>query len=172
MAEGTQDVAWLSEVEGATPLDRLFAHRPELLRRYKAFYASLWEGGALSRRVLELCRRRTAAVHGCAQELAVRDASVRLTAAELAALQTGDFSPFSPPEQTALALAEQFPFTHHQIDDREVAMAQAAFGPKGAVALLIALAFFDITCRWKLTLGTEVQPIELNQPPLHQGALA
>ena len=165
-------MAWLNEVEGAAPLERLFAHRPELLRRYKAFYASLWEGGALPRRVLELCRLCIAALHGCAQEQAVRDAAVPLTEAELAALRAGDFSPFSPPEQAALTLAEQFPFAHHRIDDREVAAAQAAFGPKGAVVLLVALAFFDVTCRWKLALGTEAQPIELNQPPLHQGALA
>ena len=153
-------------------MERLFAHRPELLRRYKAFYASLWEGEVLPRRVLELCRLRIAAVHGCAQEWAVRDAGVQLGAAEAAALEAGECAGFSPAEQAALAVAEQFPFQHHEIEDPAVAEVQAAFGAKGAVALLIALAFFDVTCRWKLVLAVPSQPVELDRPPLHQGALA
>ena len=165
-------MSWIGEAAGATPLERLFAHRPELLRRYKAFYASLWEGGVLPRRVLELCRLRIAAVHGCAQEWAVRDAEAQLSAAEVAALEAGDCTGFSPAEQAALAVAEQFPFQHHEIDDPAVAEVRAAFGAKGAVALLIALAFFDVACRWKLALAVPSQPVELDRPPLHQGALA
>ena len=171
MSGGAQ-VSWIGEAEGATPLERVFAQRPELLRRYKAFYASLWEGGVLPRRVLELCRLRIAAVHGCAQEWAVRDAGVHLSAAEAAALEAGECSCFTPSEQAALAVAEQFPFQHHEIDDAAVAEVQAAFGAKGAVALLTALAFFDVTCRWKLTLAVPAQPVALDRPPLHQGALA
>lgn len=165
-------MSWIGEAEGAVPLERLFAHRPELLRRYKAFYASVWESHALPRRVLELCRLRVAVVHGCAQEWTVRDAGVQLSAAEAAALEAGGYAGFSPAEQTALAVAERFPFQHHEIDDPAVAEVQAAFGAKGAVALLIALAFFDVTCRWKLALAVPSQPVELACPPLHQGALA
>ena len=165
-------MSWIGEAKGAAPLERLFGHRPELLRRYKAFYASLWEGGVLPRRVLELCRLRIAAVHGCAQEWAVRDAGVQLSAAETAALKAGECACFSPSEQAALAVAAQFPFQHHEIGDAAVAEVEAAFGAKGAVALLIALAFFDVTCRWKLALAVPSQPVELEHPPLHQGALA
>lgn len=162
----------LLATDGAASLDAVLGRRPALLSRYKAFYGSLWRAGALPRRLLELCRLRIAAIHGCAQEWQVRDAGVELTVGEAAALEQGDFSTFSADEQAALAVAEQFPFQHHGVSDAEMAAVQAAFAPNGAVALLIALAFFDVTCRWKLAFAVRGQAVELTQPPLRDGALA
>ena len=164
-------MSWIASAEDPPPLEALFAHRPELLSRYKAFYSALWNDGLVPRRVLELCRLRIAAIHECAAEWAVRDADVALGELEAAALKRGDFVPFTASEQAALTIAEQFPFQHHAVSDGDVAAAAEAFDDKGAVALMVALAFFDATCRWKLAFDLEEWPVDLDSPPLHQGTL-
>ena len=164
-------MSWIASAGDSPPLEGLFAHRPELLTRYKAFYSALWDEGLVPRRVLELCRLRIAAIHDCAAEWAVRDAGVALDSPEAAALKRGDFAAFAASERAALAIAEQFPFQHHGVSDADVAAAAKTFGEAGTVALMVALAFFDATCRWKLAFDLAELPANLNSPPLHQGAL-
>ena len=164
-------MSWMPSAGDLPPLEGLFAHRPELLTRYKAFYSALWDDGLVPRRVLELCRLRIAAIHDCAAEWAVRDAAIVLDEAEAAALKRGDFAAFTVSERAALAIAEQIPFQHHGVSDADVAAATEAFGDAGTVALMVALAFFDATCRWKLAFDLEECPVDLESPPLHQGAL-
>ena len=165
-------MSWMPSAGDSPPLEGLFAHRPELLSRYKAFYSALWDDGLVPRRVLELCRLRIAAIHECAAEWTVRDADVALSESEAAALKRGDFASFTASERAALAIAEQFPFQHHAVSDADVAAAAEVFSEAGTVALMVALAFFDATCRWKLAFDLEECPVELASPPLHQGALA
>ena len=164
-------MSWVANAGDLPPLEGLFAHRPELLSRYKAFYSALWDDGLVPRRVLDLCRLRIAAIHECAAEWAVRDADAALGDPEAAALKRGDLAAFSTSERAALTIAEQFPLQHHGVSDADVAAAIEAFGDEGAVALMVALAFFDVTCRWKLAFDLEEWPVELDSPPLHQGAL-
>ena len=164
-------MSWIAAAGGLPPLEGLLAHRPELLNRYKAFYSALWDGDLVPRRVLELCRLRIAAIHDCAAESAVRDAGVALGSLEAAALKRGHFAAFTSAEQAALAIAEQFPLRHHEVSDADVAAAADAFGAAGVVALMVALAFFDVTCRWKLAFDLAEWPADLGSPPLHQGAL-
>lgn len=145
--------------------------RPELAERYRAFYASLWESELLPRRTLELCRLRVAAIHGCDSEWEIRDGAVSLGARELEDLRTGRLTEFELAERAALALAEQLPYAHHQISDAQVAAAKAALGDAGCVALLTALALFDAGCRWRLVLGVPPRAVQLETPPLLDGAL-
>jgi len=146
-------MTWISATDAATPLEGVLGQRPELLARYRDFYASLWSEGLVPRRILELCRLRIAAIHDCEAEWRLRDAAVALSDAEQQALRRGDFAGFDAVEQAALALAEQTPFAHHGITDEQVAAVTAALEPKGTVTLLTALSFFDVTCRWKLVFG-------------------
>lgn len=164
-------MSWIDAVEAGTPLEAVLGQRPELLQGYRAFYQTLWDDERVPHRLLELCRLRIAAIHGCGQEWAVRDAHVVLDAAALAALEQGQFSGFEPAEQAALAVAEQIPYAHHQISDEEVAALKAAVGEPATVALLTALAFFDVTCRLKLVLDVDELPAQLESPPLLKGAL-
>ena len=78
---------------------------------------------------------------------------------------------FDASEQAALAVAELMPFGHHQIGDDDVARLQSAFGARGAVALLTAIAFFDVVCRLKLVLEVGVESHALERPPLLGGNL-
>ena len=101
----------------------------------------------------------------------MRDAGIVLEQAEAAALRCGDAAAFNASEQVALAIAEQIPFQHHGVSDADVASAAETFGEAGTVALMVALAFFDATCRWKLAFDLKEWPVELESPPLLQGAL-
>ncbi len=164
-------MSWVSRVNAETPLEAVLGQRPELLSRYRTFYRTLWHDGAVPRRVLELTRLRIAAIHDCEAEWAVRDAEVAVGDADLAALRAGDFSGFEAAEQAALQVAELMPYAHHQIEDADVQAIERALGSTGAVGLLTALAFFDVTCRLKLVLGVEARPCAFDDPPLRRGAL-
>ncbi len=164
-------MSWITGTDGATPLEAVLGQRPELLTRYRAFYRALWQDGGLPRRLLELIRLRVAAIHDCEAEWVLRDPGAGLSEAELGAIRRGDTTMFAAAEQAALAVAEQMPYVHHQISDADVAALADAYGASGAVALLTALAFFDVTCRLKLVLEVEPLACELDDPPLKQGAL-
>ena len=147
-------MSWaLDDPRGQNASGQLFAARPELFAKYKAFYGEIWKQEAVPRRVLEICRRRIAAIHDCVADAGLGDAEVSLGPEEAEALAKGDSSAFSHSEQVALELAEKIPFNHHSVEDQDVAAARDEFGASGAVTLLIALSFFDVTCRWQLALG-------------------
>ena len=165
-------MTWINRKDAATALESALAHRPELLERYRAFYGSFWEDGLVPRRTLELCRLRIAAIHDCQAEWLVRDPQAGVAPAELANLRSGSFTAFAPAEEAALQLAEQLPFAHHQITDAQVAAVKGALGEAGCVSLLTALAFFDVSCRLRLALDLAAEPVEFDQPPLRDGALA
>ena len=165
-------MSWIASTGATTALESALEHRPELLALYRSFYGSFWADGLVSRRTLEICRLRIAAIHECEAEWLVRDAEVELTPGELADLRRGSFAGFSTQEVAALELAEQIPFAHHQVTDEQVASVKATLGEPGCVSLLTALAFFDVSCRLRLALDLEAEPASLVQPPLRDGALA
>ena len=147
-------MSWaMQEPPAGAPLGNLFSTRPELFEKYKAFYGEIWNQDVVPGRVLELCRRRIAAIHGCLADVRLGSAEIHLKPEEAEALAKGDTSPFDSSERVALELAEKIPFNHHSVADDDVAAAREAFGASGAVTLLIALSFFDVTCRWQLALG-------------------
>ena len=134
-------------------LEPTFGARPELWSRFQAFYDALWSDGHISRQVLELCRLRVAAIHDCTAELDYRTPDLFVSEEAVDALRRGDFTSFDHCEQAALQVAEKTPYQHHQITDDEVRAVEAAYGPAATVALLTAIAFFDVRCRWHLTLS-------------------
>jgi len=165
-------MAWIEAVEAATPFEGVLGQRPELLSRYRAFYRTLWDDGLVPRRLLELCRLRIAAIHGCRQEWLLRDPEAAVGESALAALERGDFAGFGPDERAVLAVAEQIPYAHHAITDEAVGALEGALGAPATVALLTAMAFFDVTCRLKLVFDVDALPAALRAPPLWQEALA
>lgn len=134
-------------------LEPTLGMRPELWSRFQGFYDALWNDGHISRRVLELCRLRVAAIHGCDAEWEYRTADVFIADTDVAALRRGDFQPFDHCERAALQIAEKTPFQHHAISDTEVKAVEDGYGPAATVALLTAIAFFDVRCRWHLTFN-------------------
>lgn len=165
-------MGWLADKAAKTPFEAVLAHRPELLAGYRAFYSSLWTEGLVPRRILELCRLRVAAIHGCEPEWVIRDAEVAVSAEQLVALERGRLEPFDPTERAALTVAERVPYQHHALTDDEVAQVKQHLGDAGCVSLLNALVLFDVNCRLKLTFEIDAEPMVLTQPPNSDGALA
>ncbi len=166
-------VKLVTPAEAHSELEAVLAHRPQLLSLYRRFYRAFWQDRRVPRRTLELTRLRIAAIHDFDAEWQIRDAQVALTDTQLDALRRGTTEPFDAGERAALVLAEQMPFAHHSISDDDVAAARAALGEPGCVALLTALAFFDVSCRLRLLFDLPAQPAHLHDPPINDnGALA
>jgi AhpD family alkylhydroperoxidase len=149
-------VSWL----GTPPrLDAVFGLRPELFEAWRAFRGAFWERRLVDPVILELCRLRVAALHGCRAELAARTPAAReagVDEARIAALGDWATDPrFGPGERACLRFAEQFVLDAHGVTDADAAAVTAALGDAGAVALVEALALFDGFCRFRLVLGVE-----------------
>lgn len=114
-----------------------------LAEKYQAFLDSIVATEAVPARVLSLCYQRVRQIHG----LTVTS----LSDSEIEALRTQDLSGFTQDEQVALMAAEKIPMQHHDLSDDEVGRIKTAFGDKGCVSLLTALAFFDVSVRLDLT---------------------
>ena len=110
----------------------LLALRPDLQQKYRDFLEVVENNDAVPDSVYELCRSRIQFIHGLRKE-------------------DVDASSLGEAETSALAAADRIPYQHHQLTDEEVDALKAAFGDQGCVALLSALAFFDVTCRLEAT---------------------
>jgi len=152
----------ITPLPAASELEGILKHRPELLEKYRAFYLSFWNDGLIPRRILELCRRRIAHIQACSAELALKDPQTPLDAAEEEALAQGAFDRFTDAERAALDLAELMPNGVHFITDEQVHAAASALGHPVTVALLTALSFMDVNCRFKTVLGTAVAAGDLH----------
>lgn len=133
--------SWVSKrVQNRTPLMKewmqqsgdsfqsLLELRPELYKKYQDFLSAIENNDAVPTHVYELCRHRIQFIHGLADNDVATD---NLDEAALA----------------ALVVADRMPYQHHQLADDEVASVKSFFGDEGCVALLTALAFFDVTAR-------------------------
>lgn len=152
----------------ATPFERVFALRKNLLEDFRSFYALFWEAHLVDPVILELCRLRIAQLHGCEAELRVRyqpalDAG--LTEEKIAALaDAGDSPLYSDAERACVALAELFAMDPHAITDADTARVVAVLGDAGTVALVEALALFDGFTRFRLMLGVEAPDARVVAP--------
>lgn len=111
----------------------LLALRPELQKKYQDFLSVVENNESVPDQVYDLCRARIQHIHG---------------------LRAEDVASTNEAETAALVAAERIPYQHHQLSDEEVDALKAAFGDQGCVALLTALAFFDVTCRLEATFNS------------------
>ena len=148
-------MSWLKP--GAN-LEEVLALRPRLAEGFEAFLDELYANPALSERVLELVRLRIACIHAHEAEQQRSESLLGLSADELDDVRRAEFSRFGTAEQAALRMAENMPFNHHAVSDRDVAALSECFGHGGAVALLTAAALFDTICRWKEVLAVSAHP--------------
>ena len=124
------------------------ALRPALQTKYSAFLDAIESSDAVPERVFRLCRARIEQIHG--QQVH------GISAEEATKLEFQRLDSFELSEQTALIAAEKMPYQHHFLEDEEVEAIKRAFGDAGCVALLTALAFFDVSCRLNATMTGEV----------------
>ncbi|MGI9328560.1 MAG: carboxymuconolactone decarboxylase family protein [Pseudomonadales bacterium] len=153
-------MSWASTTPKTQTLTDHLAVQPQLQAKYQQFMATLWDAERVPTRLLELARLRIAAIHDCEEQWLQRHPDVRLKAHELAALQQGRREGFDELAQLVLEVAELMPLNHHEISDAQVAALRHALDEGGTVAVLTALAFFDVNARLSKTLGATANPAE------------
>ena len=121
---------------------------------YRDFLLSLDNIAEVPRRVLNLCALRVAAIKGGTEPWLQRNPDHELSEVDVAALVKGEFAGFTGDEQAALSLTEKLPLAWHTLTDVEVAGVNAAFGARGTVALMSAIAYYDVNDRLEATLGS------------------
>ena len=143
---------WLPTADPSLPaFEGWLQHRPELRDLYDRFYSTVWNDQLLPRSLLELCRLRIAQLHECEAELARRDLESGLSAEQYAALDHWERATcFAPVETAALRIADGYPWAHHAISDEDYRAVREHLSEPETVALTVALALFDATCRLRL----------------------
>src|SRR6195256_5330341 len=95
---------------------KALAHRPEMLKNFLSFYASV--GRSLERKLYELIYIRVSLINGCrycTQHHVASSKRVGLTPEDWTALKTGNYSRYSEKEQAALTYIEKLTRTPHDI---------------------------------------------------------
>jgi len=137
---------------------KLLAHRPELLKAFIPFYASV--GRALERRLYELVYVRVSMINDCQyclQHHLAGSKRVGVSPQEWQALKNGDYSSFSVKEQAALRFAEKLTLGSRNIGDTDIEVLKQHFSEDQIVDLNALAALVNLTNRMTDPLGAELE---------------
>src|SRR5271155_3652341 len=101
-------------------IQKVLAHRPEMLKNFLPFYASV--GRSLDRKLYELIYLRVSLINGCyycTQHHVASSKRVGLTADDWSALRAGDYARYTEKERAALKYVEKLTRTPHEINDAD-----------------------------------------------------
>jgi uncharacterized peroxidase-related enzyme len=139
-------------------VQKALAHRPDMLRNFLGFYASV--GRSLDRKLYELIYIRVSMINQCRYCLQHHLASskrVGLTPEDWKALQGGDYSRFAEKEKVALAYAEKLTRDPHSVNDGDFVVLKRHFDDAGIVDLHLLTGLANLTNRFTDPLGLEVE---------------
>jgi uncharacterized peroxidase-related enzyme len=137
---------------------KALAHRPEMLKNFLPFYASV--GRSLDRKLYELIYIRVSLInqcHYCTQHHLASSKRVGLTSDDWSALKAGDFSRYSPKEQAALAYIEKLTRTPHAVGDADFVPLKKEFSDAEIVDIHLLTGLANLTNRFTDPLGLEVE---------------
>ena len=137
---------------------KLLAHRPEVLKTFLPFYASV--GRSLERRLYEIVYVRVSMINACnycMQHHLAGSKRVGVTPAEWQALKSGDYGKFSPKEQAALKFAEKITRESRNVGDADFAALKEHFSEDQIVDLNMLVGLINLTNRVTDPLGAEVE---------------
>lgn len=136
---------------------KALAHRPEMLKNFLAFYASV--GRSLDRKLYELIYLRVSFInqcHYCQQHHVASSRRAGLTADDWSALKAGDYSRYSEKERAALLYVEKLTRTP-QITDADFAPLRQHFSDPEIVDIHLLTGLANLTNRFTDPLGLEVE---------------
>jgi uncharacterized peroxidase-related enzyme len=164
----------LVEPEGASPevreiyetilrgkpgnIQKALAHRPEMLKAFLGFYASV--GRTLDRKLYELIYLRVSFLNGChycTQHHLASSKRAGLSADDWSALQAGNYSSYSDKEQAALAYVEKLTRAPHDISDADFAALKKSFSDPEIVDIHMLAGLANLTNRVTDPLGLAVE---------------
>jgi uncharacterized peroxidase-related enzyme len=137
---------------------KALAHRPEMLKTFLSFYASV--GRSLDRKLYELIYIRVSLINGChycTQHHLASSKRVGLTADDWTALQAGNYSRYSEKERAALAYVDKLTRTPHDITDTDFAPLKKEFSEPEIVDIHLLTGLANLTNRFTDPLGLEVE---------------
>ena len=134
------------------------AHRPEMLKNFLGFYASV--GRSLDRKLYELIYTRVSMINGCrycTQHHVASSKRVGLTAEDWAALKAGDYFRYSDKEKAALTYIEKLTRTPNAITDADFAPLRAQFSEPEIVDIHLLAGLANLTNRFTDPVGLELE---------------
>lgn len=137
---------------------KALAHRPEMLKNFLGFYASV--GRSLDRKLYELIYIRVSLINGClycTQHHVASSKRVGLTAEDWTALRAGDYSRYAGKEKTALSYIEKLTRTPRDVNDADFIALKKDFSDPEIVDLHLLTGLANLTNRFTDPLGLEVE---------------
>jgi uncharacterized peroxidase-related enzyme len=137
---------------------KALAHRPEMLKNFLPFYASV--GRSLDRNLYELIYIRVSLINGChycTQHHLASSKRVGLTLEDWAALKAGDYSRYSEKERAALVYVEKLTRNPHEINDADFVPLKKNFSDSEIVDIHLLAGLANLTNRFTDPLGLEVE---------------
>jgi uncharacterized peroxidase-related enzyme len=137
---------------------KVLAHRPELLKNFLGFYASV--GRSLDRKLYELIYILVSLINGChycTQHHLASSKRVGLTADDWSALKAGDYSRYGEKERAALTYIDKLTRNPGGITDADFAPLTKSFSPPEIVDIHLLAGLANLTNRFTDPLGLEVE---------------
>ena len=139
-------------------VQKALAHRPEMLKNFLSFYASV--GRSLERKLYELIYIRVSLINGCrycTQHHVASSKRLGLTPEDWSALKTGNYSRYSEKERAALTYAEKLTRTPHDITDTDFVPLEKQFSEPEIVDIHVLTGLANLTNRFTDPLGLELE---------------
>ncbi len=139
-------------------IQKALAHRPEMLKNFLSFYASV--GRSLDRKLYELIYLRVSFINGCrycTQHHVASSKRVGLTAEDWAQLKAGDYSRYSAKERAALIYVEKLTRSPHEINDTDFDALKKQFPDPQIVDVHMLAGLANLTNRLTDPLGLELE---------------
>ena len=139
-------------------VQKALALRPEMLKNFLSFYASV--GRSLDRKLYELIYIRVSLINGCwycTQHHLASSKRVGLTSDDWAALKAGNYSVYSEKEKAALNYVEKLTRAPHQITDADFATLTKVFSEAEIVDIHMLAGLANLTNRLTDPLGLELE---------------
>jgi uncharacterized peroxidase-related enzyme len=139
-------------------VQKALAHRPEMLKNFLTFYASV--GRSLDRKLYELIYIRVSLInecHYCLQHHVASSKRVGLTSEDWTALKSGNYSSYSEKERAALAYIERLTRAPHEITQTDFDELKKHFSDPEIVDIHMLAGLANLTNRVTDPLGLEVE---------------
>jgi uncharacterized peroxidase-related enzyme len=137
---------------------KALAHRPEMLKNFLPFYASV--GRSLDKKLYELIYLRVSLINGChycTEHHVASSKRAGLTSEDWSALKAGDSSRYSEKERAALAYVDKLTRAPHDITDIEFEPLRKHFSEPEIVDIHLLTGLANLTNRFTDPLGLEVE---------------
>jgi uncharacterized peroxidase-related enzyme len=139
-------------------IQKALAHRPEMLKNFLSFYASV--GRSLDRKLYELIYLRVSFINGChycTQHHVASSKRAGLAAEDWTALKSGNYSRYSEKERAALDYVEKLTRAPHQITETDFDELKKHFSEPEIVDIHMLAGLANLTNRVTDPLGLELE---------------